>query len=85
MDWKLLSSTEFETLALSYARFKYKDYVWEPTNETRDDNHDFFYKELDEFQEEWEGRGRVRHRRKHNAPLKLQPQNRPLLLCREPR
>ena len=38
MDWKLLSSTEFETLALSYARFKYKDYVWEPTNETRDDN-----------------------------------------------
>lgn len=61
MDWKLLSSTEFETLALSYARFKYKDYVWEPTNETRDDNHDFFYKELDEFQEEWEGWGEAKH------------------------
>lgn len=64
MDWKLLSSTEFETLALSYARFKYKDYVWEPTNETKDDNHDFFYKELDEFQEEWEGWGEAKHSNK---------------------
>lgn len=61
MDWKLLSSTEFERLALSYARFKYKDYVWESTNETRDDNHDFFYKEIDEFQEEWEGWGEAKH------------------------
>lgn len=61
MDWKLLSSTEFESLALSYASFKYKDYVWEPTNKTRDDNHDFFYKEIDEFQEEWEGWGEAKH------------------------
>ena len=61
MDWKLLSSTEFETLALSYAKFKYKDYDWNPTNKTRDDNHDFFYIERDEFQEEWEGWGEAKH------------------------
>ena len=61
MDWKLLSNTEFESLALSYARFKYKDYIWEPTNKTRDDNHDFFYKEINEFQEEWEGWGEAKH------------------------
>ena len=61
MDWKLLSSTEFETLALNYARFKYKDYVWKPTSKTRDDNHDFFYKEFDEFKEEWEGWGEAKH------------------------
>ena len=61
MDWKLLSSTEFEKLALSYAKFKYKDYDWNPTNKTRDDNHDFFYIERDEFQEEWEGWGEAKH------------------------
>ena len=64
MDWNLLSSKEFEALALSYARFKYKDYVWKPTNETRDDNHDFFYKKIDEFQEEWEGWGEAKHSNK---------------------
>lgn len=69
MNWQLLSSNEFEDLALSYARFKYKDYDWDTTNETRDDNHDFFYKEIDEMQEEWEGWGEAKHSSKIKSKM----------------
>lgn len=61
MNWDLLSSGEFETLALEYARFKYKEYSWEPTDKTRDDNHDFYYTEADELQQEWQGWGEAKH------------------------
>ncbi len=61
MQWDLLSSKEFEELALKYAKFKYKDFSWEPTDETRDDNHDFFYEEVDEFNQVWEGWGEAKH------------------------
>lgn len=61
MKWDLLSSEDFEKLALEYARFKYKEYSWEPTDKTRDDNHDFFYIETDDFQQEWQGWGEAKH------------------------
>ena len=61
MNWDLLSSKEFEKLALKYAEFKYKDYLWEPTDDTRDDNHDFFYREIDDSQQIWEGWGEAKH------------------------
>lgn len=61
MKWDLLSSKEFEKLALKYAKFKYKDYAWKPTDDTRDDNHDFFYREIDDSQQIWEGWGEAKH------------------------
>jgi len=61
MNWDLLSSEEFEKLALEYARFKYKEYSWKPTDKTRDDNHDFFYTETDELLQEWQGWGEAKH------------------------
>lgn len=61
MNWKLLTDAEFEKLALDYARYKYEDYNWQPTKAKGDDNHDFYYIENDEFDQEWEGWGEAKH------------------------
>lgn len=61
MKWELLTSDEFEELALSYAQFVYKDYTWKATKSKGDDNHDFYYRECDESNEEWEGWGEAKH------------------------
>lgn len=60
-DWGNMTSNQFEELALSYARFKYSEYSWEPTKEKSDDNHDFFYIEIDTNNYEWEGWGEAKH------------------------
>lgn len=61
IDWGKITSNEFESLALDYAKFKYKEYTWYPTREKKDDNHDFYYIETDEEHHEWEGWGEAKH------------------------
>lgn len=59
--WDKMTSAEFEKLALTYAQSKYKEYTWNLTPPQKDDNHDFYYIEIDKNGFEWEGWGEAKH------------------------
>lgn len=61
INWSKITSDEFEKLALVYAQFRYKEYIWHLTPKKKDDNHDFYYIEIDEKGFEWEGWGEAKH------------------------
>lgn len=61
IDWNKMTSAEFEELALAYAQSKYKEYAWNLTPPQNDDNHDFYYIEIDNNGFEWEGWGEAKH------------------------
>lgn len=67
--WKNLSSSEFEQLALDYAKNKYENYDWKSTKTTSDDNHDFYYEELDELKFIWEGWGEAKHSKSNKSTM----------------